>query len=467
MLTALAFIFTLGLLVTIHEYGHFQVAKWCGVKVLKFSIGFGKPLFIRKFGKDHTAFVIAAIPLGGYVKMLDERELTQEAILAEPQIKYSAADLSRAFNRQSVAKRIAIVAAGPAANLLLAITLYWLLMMMGIVGLKPTIGIVAEHSPAAAASLKFGETIQKINGKEVSTWQDARWLLLNESLKNKNVEIQAISSNQEIHLHQLDLSNINYDDAKQDILAGLGLSIYQPDIPAFIGDVTKNSPAALADLKTNDLVLSINHSKVKVWEDFVQEIRLHPNMPLAILVQRYSEKNKSEEIQLTVTPEAITENDKTVGRIGAAFKLEQSELDKLFVTTHYSAFTALIKATEKTYETAIFSLKMLGNMLAGKISWKGMSGPVSIASYAGQSANLGLKVFIGFLAVMSISIGVLNLLPIPVLDGGHLMYYMSEIFTGKPVSEAVMVIGQKVGFSLLGFMMILALYNDINRLITG
>ena len=190
-------------------------------------------------------------------------------------------------------------------------------------------------------------------------------------------------------------------------------------------------------------------------------------MPLAILVQRHSEKNKSEEIQLTVTPEAITENDKTVGRIGAAFRLKQSELDKLFVTTHYSAFTALIKATEKTYETAIFSLKMLGNMLTGKVSWKGMSGPVSIASYAGQSANLGLKVFIGFLAVMSISIGVLNLLPIPVLDGGHLMYYMSEIFTGKPVSEAVMVIGQKVGFSLLGFMMILALYNDINRLITG
>ena len=189
MLTALAFIFTLGLLVTIHEYGHFQVAKWCGVKVLKFSIGFGKPLFIRKFGKDQTAFVIAAIPLGGYVKMLDERELIQEANAAEPQVEYSAAELSHAFNRQSVAKRIAIVIAGPVANLLLAIALYWLLMMMGIVGLKPIIGIVAEHSPAAAASLTLGETIQKINGKEVSSWQDARWLLLNESLKNKNVEI--------------------------------------------------------------------------------------------------------------------------------------------------------------------------------------------------------------------------------------------------------------------------------------
>lgn len=462
MLTTLSFIFTLGLLVTIHEYGHFQVAKWCGVKVLKFSIGFGKPLFTRKFGKDQTAFVIAAIPLGGYVKMLDEREIAQEANPAEPQVSYSEAELARAFNRQSVAKRIAIVAAGPIANLLLAIALYWLLMMMGVVGLKPIVGVVAERSPAAVASFTLGETIQKINGTDVSTWQDARWLLLNESLKNKSVEIQAVNRNQEVHLHQLDLSAINYDDTKQDILAGLGLSMYQPDIPALVGEVVKNSPAELAGLQTNDLVLTINNTKVKLWEDFVREIRQHPGVPLTVLVRRNAEK-----IKLTITPETISENGKTVGRIGAAFKIEQSKLDQLFVTTHYSAFTALVKATEKTYETAIFSLKMLGNMLTGKVSWKGMSGPVSIASYAGQSANLGFKVFIGFLAVMSISIGVLNLLPIPVLDGGHLMYYMSEIFTGKPVSEASIIIGQKIGFVLLGFMMVLALYNDINRLITG
>lgn len=462
MLTTLSFIFTLGLLVTIHEYGHFQVAKWCGVKVLKFSIGFGKPLFTRKFGKDQTAFVIAAIPLGGYVKMLDEREIAQEANSAEPQVSYSEAELTRAFNRQSVAKRIAIVVAGPVANLLLAIALYWLLMMMGVVGLKPIVGVVAERSPAAAASFTPGETIQKINGTDVPTWQDARWLLLNESLKNQSVEIQAINRNQEIHLHQLDLSAINYDDTKQDILAGLGLSMYQPDIPALVGEVVKNSPAELAGLQANDLVLTINNSKVKFWEDFVREIRQHPGVPLTVLVQRNADK-----VKLIITPESISENGKTVGRIGATFKIEQSQLDQLFVTTHYSAFTALVKATEKTYETAIFSLKMLGNMLTGKVSWKGMSGPVSIASYAGQSANLGFKVFIGFLAVMSISIGVLNLLPIPVLDGGHLMYYMSEIFTGKPVSEASIIIGQKIGFILLGFMMVLALYNDINRLITG
>jgi len=458
MLTALAFIFTLGLLVTVHEYGHFQVAKWCGVKVLKFSIGFGKPLFTKKIGLDQTEFVIAAIPLGGYVKMLDEREFES----APSQTQYSETELKRAFNRQSVVKRIAIVLAGPMANLLLAILLYWWLFMMGVAGMKPIVGKVIEHSPAAAASITLGETIQKINGKDVATWQDARWLLLNESLKNKNVEIQTVNGNQEIRMHQLNLSNINLDNASKDILTSLGLTIFQPGIPARIGIVIKNSPADLAGLVSNDLVLAINHNKVRIWEDFVQEIRQHPNISLDIVVQR-----NTQEIQLTVRPEPVIENDKTVGRIGAAFKMEQSELDQLFVTSHYSVAEALIKATEKTWDTAIFSLKMLGNMVTGQVSWKGMSGPVTIANYAGQSASMGMKAFIGFLALISISIGVLNLLPIPVLDGGHFMYYVIEIFTGKPVSEAVMVVGQKIGFSLLGFMMILALYNDINRLITG
>jgi len=458
MLTVLAFIFTLGLLVTVHEYGHYQAAKWCGVKVLKFSIGFGKPLWSKKIGPEQTEFIIAAIPLGGFVKMLDEHEFEQDI----PQVHYSEAQLKRAFNRQSVAKRIAIVSAGPFANLLLAIFLYWLLFMMGIVGMRPTLGNVIEHSPAATASFARGETIQKINGREVATWQEVSWILLNESLKSKSVEIQAINNDQEVHLHQLSLSSINLDNASKDTLALLGLTMHQPDIPARIGEVIKNSPADLAGLKTNDLVLLISNTKVKMWEDFVEEIRRHPNAPLDILIQR-----GSEEIKLTVRPEPVIENGKTVGRIGAAFRMEQSELDRLFVTTHYSAGESLIKASEKTWDTAVFSLKMLGRMVTGQASWKGMSGPVTIANYAGQSANMGIKVFISFLALISISIGVLNLLPIPVLDGGHLMYYMVEILTGKPVSEAVLNIGQRIGFFLLGSMMILALYNDMNRLITG
>lgn len=458
MLTALAFIFTLGLLVTVHEYGHFQVAKWCGVKVLKFSIGFGKPLFTKKIGNDQTEFVLAAIPLGGYVKMLDEREFEQDSSKEQ----YSESELKRAFNRQSVIKRIAIVLAGPAANLILAIFLYWWLFMMGVVGMKPIVGKVIEHSPAAVASITLGETIQKINGKDVATWQDARWLLLNESLENKNVEIQAINEKKEIHIHQLNVASINLDDANKDILTSLGLTIFQPDVPARIGEVVKSSPADLGGLVSDDLVLTINHNQVKIWEDFVQEIRQHPNIPLEIVVQR-----DAQEIKLSVRPEPVIENDKTVGRIGAAFKMEQSELDKRFVTSHYSSTEALTKAAEKTWETSIFSLKMLWNMVTGQVSLKSVSGPVTIASYAGQSAHMGIKVFISFLALISISIGVLNLLPIPVLDGGHFMYYMVEILTGKPVSEAVMNIGQRIGFFLLGSMMILAFYNDINRLITG
>ena len=233
MLTGLAFIFTLGLLVTVHEFGHFQVAKWCGVKVLKFSIGFGKPLFTKKIGQDQTEFIIAAIPLGGFVKMLDEREFEPDS----PKPNLSEMELSRAFNRQSVTKRIAIVLAGPTANLLLAIFLYWWLFMMGVVGMKPIVGKVIERSPAAVANITLGEIIQKINGKDVATWQDARWLLLKESLKNKTVDIQAINAKQEIHVHQLNVSSINLDNASKDILTSLGLTVFQPDIPARIGEV--------------------------------------------------------------------------------------------------------------------------------------------------------------------------------------------------------------------------------------
>ena len=455
LLTIAAFVFTLGLLVTIHEFGHYQVAKWCGVKVLKFSIGFGKPFFSKKVGRDQTEFVLAAIPLGGYVKMLDEQEMkgTDE---------YALHDMGRALNRQSVAKRMAIVLAGSGANLLLAILFYWLLFLLGVVGLKPIVGHVSDNSPAAVASMSRGETIQSINGKPVANWQDARWIFLKESLKTNSVEVLAINNNQEAHAHLLDLSGLKQEDFETDILDKLGLSIYQPDIPARVGEIIRNSAAAKAGLQVNDLILTINHKKVRFWEDFVHEVRSNPKVDLEVIVQR-----GEQEISMHITPEAVVENHKTTGRIGAAFKLAPNELDELFVTTRYTVGGALLQAIEKTWDTALFSLKMIGNMLTGNVSWKSMSGPVSIASYAGQSANMGIKVFIGFLAVISISIGVLNLLPIPVLDGGHFMYYMAEIFTGKPVSEATMIIGQKIGFTLLGFMMVLALYNDINRLITG
>jgi regulator of sigma E protease len=455
MLTAFAFILTLGIVVTVHEYGHFQVARWCGVKVLKFSIGFGQPLWRKKFGKDQTEYVIAAIPLGGYVKMLGEDTSSDEPDLSDE-------DMSRALNRQSVGKRIAIVLAGPLANLLLAIFLYWILFMTGVVGIKPIVGKFVENSPVAMLNITSGEIIQEVGNQSVSSWQDVRWVLLKETLKKSDVAIQTVTPQLEIKSYQLNVTKVDFDDEKLDILEKIGFIIDMPKIAPKIGEVIKGSPAEQAGLKANDIVLELNQTKVSDWDAFVKEIKSHPEVAVTLLVKRGTQL-----VNLSITPEAIVEKDKKIGRIGAGFSMQQSELDKFFTTTHYSVAGALLKAVGKTWDTATFSLKMLGNMVLGNVSWKGMSGPVTIANYAGQSANMGLKVFIGFLALISISIGVLNLLPIPVLDGGHLMYYMFEFFTGRPVSEAAMNVGQRIGVFLLACMMVLALYNDINRLITG
>ncbi|HSG92985.1 MAG TPA: RIP metalloprotease RseP, partial [Methylotenera sp.] len=304
MLTILAFILTLGVVVTIHEYGHFQVARWCGVKVLKFSVGFGKPIWSKKFGRDQTEFVIAAIPLGGYVKMLGEEQFANSENPA-------GQDMSRAFSQQSVIKRMAIVLAGPFANLLLAVILYWALFMTGTVGIKPFIGNVPESTPAAASDIRSGDMIQKVNGKDVLTWQDVRWQLLNESLKSGSVELQVIDSSQQVHLHEIATTGLNDDDVNVDILQKLGLTVYQPEVAAYIGQVIENSPADSAGLKVGDLVLAVNNKEVDDWDAMVQEVRLHPEKELEMLVQR-----DSQEYRLKITPDAAKENGKTIGRIG-------------------------------------------------------------------------------------------------------------------------------------------------------
>ncbi|CAG0969011.1 regulator of sigma E protease [Methylophilaceae bacterium] len=452
MLTLLAFIVTLSVLIAVHEFGHFQAARWCGVKVLRFSIGFGKPLFSKRFGRDNTEFVVAALPFGGYVKMLDEREAPIEG----------HEDVSRAFNRQSVWKRIAIVSAGPAANLLLAIFLYWLLFMHGVVGMKPLLGDIAPGTPAAEASLKTGQLIQKVAGIPTPTWQDVRWVLLQETLESPSVEIEAVGDANDVHLHQLRLSSIGKDDFEVDFLEKLGLKPYQPDVPAVIGEMVAGSPAEAAGLQDGDEIRLVNGEHVGNWEQLVGMIRKNPERELKLSVARGNTA-----ITVTIIPESVSEGSETIGRIGAMYRMEQSELDRLLVNVRYGPFDALVKASAKTWETSVFSLKMLGNMITGNVSWKGVSGPVTIASYAGQSAHIGWKAFLGFLALISISLGVLNLLPIPVLDGGHLMYYMVEIFKGSPVSDRIMEAGQRIGLFLLGILMVVAFYNDINRFVTG
>lgn len=471
MLTIAAFIVTIGILVTIHEYGHFQVARWCNIKVLRFSIGFGKPLWRKTFGQDNTEFVLAAIPLGGYVKMLDERVIASEQDNEKSPIVYSEGDLSRAFNRQSVWKRIAIVVAGPVANLLLAILLYWIIFMSGVMVMRPLIGAVDDDTPAAQAKLEVGELIKKLDGVPVESWQDVRWILLKKAVASTStsqsmVAVETINKDHELHKQSLNLSGLDKNDFESDILKNLGLAEYQPKIAPIVGEIIKNSVAEQAGLKVGDKVVSVNQIIIHDWEAFVKIVRANPSKQITLQIER-NEFNKQTTQVLLLTPQSLKQNNKTIGQIGVVAKVDvlkaQADIDKLLVKINYSPVTALFMAAGKTWDTSIFSLKMLGKMVTGQMSWKGISGPATIASYAGQSADLGFKVFLGFLATISISIGVLNLLPIPVLDGGHLMYYVIEIFKGSPVSERLMELGQRIGFGLLGLLMTIAIFNDINR----
>jgi len=462
LLTILAFIVTIGIIVTIHEYGHFQVARWCGVKVLRFSIGFGKPLWRKACGNDHTEFVLAAIPLGGYVKMLDEHELKAEREAGDVgEMHYSEAELARAFNRQSVYKRIAIVLAGPVANLLLAIFIYWLLLMQGVTGMRPIVGQVESGSLAAQANMAAGEVITAINEKEINTWSEASFILFDAALESKVVSIEATIDGNELHLHKLDLTGLS-QEVEGDILTKIGLAIFRPSVLPVLSKVFPNSAAEKAGLQVEDTILYIDGLQIESWNDVVNVVKVSPGEALKFTIVR-----NQKTIKIIVTPRVVKEGKAEVGKIGAAVKIDKEQLDAILIKQHYSGGESLGMAIEKTYKTSALSLKMMWYMVTGKASWRGVGGPVTIASYAGESADLGLKPFLSFIALVSISIGILNLLPIPVLDGGHLMYYMVEIIKGSAVSEQTIMLGQKVGFGLLGLLMILAIFNDINRIVIG
>ena len=457
MMTLFAFILTLAILVVVHEFGHFQVARWCGIKVLKFSFGFGKPIYAKKMGRDQTEFLISALPLGGYVKMLDERELSEDALSA-----YTKADLARAFNRQPAWKRILVVLAGPVANLLLAVLLYWILMLQGVTGIKPELGEIQSDTAASHAAFKAGDVINQVAGKAVATWQDVQWAMLEKAIKNSSINIQTIAADGTTTNHDLQLSELNKEDFEGDFLGKLGLHLKQPKLSAVIGRLIQGSPAEKAGLQVGDLIVAANGSLISDWQALVAEIQAHPSQKLRLDIKR-----NQQTLNFEVVPDAVKENGEVKGQIGAALKVDEQALSGFLITQHYSSLEALQKAAYKTWETSIFSLKMLANMLTGYVSVKTISGPVTIANYAGQSAHLGMKAFIGFLAMISISLGVLNLLPIPVLDGGHLLYYIVEIVKGSPVSEKTMEIGQRIGMFILMLLMTCALYNDINRLIAS
>ena len=449
--TVVSFVVALGVLIVVHELGHYLVARWCGVKVLRFSVGFGRALATRRFGPDRTEWVLAAIPLGGYVKMVDEREgpVAQE-------------DLPRAFNRQSVWRRFAIVLAGPVANFLLAIALYWGLFMGGVQEAKPIIAAPEAGTVAAQAGLMRGDTIRAINDDPVTTWQEVRWQVLQLALDRKNARLEVQGAAGGLDWRTLDLAQVKADEVEGDLLSRLGLRLFRPAVPPAIGQVVSGGVAERAGLHARDRVLAIDGQPIATWDALVAKVRGSPGRGLSLDVERAGKR-----LRIQLTPEPVALGAETIGRIGAGPYVEPGAMSAYLVDVRYGPWESLVRALSKTWEMSVFSLRMLGKMLVGEVSWRNLSGPVTIADYAGQSAQLGLLPYLAFLALISISLGVLNLLPIPLLDGGHLMYYTIEVLKGSPVSERVMELGQRAGLVVLLFLMAFAFYNDINRLISG
>ncbi len=447
-----AFVIALGPLVVVHELGHYYVARRCGVKVLRFSVGFGRPLRTWVRGADRTEWVLAAVPLGGYVKMLDERE---GPVAAE--------ESPRAFNRQNVWKRIAIVAAGPLANLLMAIVLYWILFMHGIPGMRPVVDVPLRTSAAAGAGFQRGDVILRVQDVSTPTWQDARWELLSHAVRKGNIHLQVMTEDGATVVRTLDMSGLTAGDLDGDFVRALGLTRFQPRGAPQIAAITSGSAAEGAGLKMGDEIIAINNVRVESRDQATAIIREHPGKPLLFEIRRGNVVLPP----MAIVPDRVADSGNSIGRIGASLQPPPAALEKYRVQLSYGPLDSLAKAVVKTWDTSIFSLKMLGKMVTGEVSLKNLSGPITIADYAGQSARLGWIAYLTFLALISISLGVLNLLPIPLLDGGHLMYYIAEIFKGTPVSESTMEIGQRVGLGLLLLMMAFAIFNDVNRLISG
>ena len=446
-----AFVLALGVLIVFHEYGHYLVARIAGVKVLRFSVGFGTPLLKKRFGRDQTEWVLAAFPLGGYVKMLDEREG-----------EVDPAERHRAFNRQTVWRRIAIVSAGPIANFLLAVLLYWILFVSGVPGLKPVLGEPPVNTPAAMAQLQSGDVVTKVDEVVVETWQALRWEMLEHAVGKDVVRLELRDEQGDIRFASLDLSGVGPDELDAGLLKKVGIVRYDPPIAPVIGDVLEGDPASRDGLRTGDLIESVDGTAVQHWAEVVQAVRAAPGRPVEFGVVRDGER-----LEVTVVTDVVADGETSIGRIGAGPRIDEARLAGLIVQVRYPVGESLYRAVSKMVEVSVFTLRMLGRMIVGDVSLKNLSGPITIADYAGQSAKVGWLAYLNFLALISISLGVLNLLPVPVLDGGHLMYYLVEIGKGSPVSERALELGQRVGLVLLCTLMAFAIYNDIVRLAAG
>ena len=444
-----AFIVAISVLIAIHEFGHFWVAKKLGVKVLRYSIGFGKPIWKKTAGADQTEYVIASLPLGGYVKMLDEREGTVRE-----------EEKHRAFNRQSVGKRFAIVFAGPAFNFLFAILAYWLMFVIGVTGIKPIIGEIEPNTPAALAGLTPGQEIIAINDKPTPIWDVAIQTIIPALVDRQTIKLDVTGQDGYPQTITLDLTNTDSDLEPGELFAALGLMPWRPTIQPVIGTVVPDSPAQQAGLQTDDEILMIDDQVIDDWGKLVEHVAARPDTDLNLTIKR-AEREQT----ITLRTASTTVKGKIIGRMGIGPKAVGQYPDEMKVLYRYSLLESISQSLSQTWNNTILTLKMIGKILVGEVSVKNLSGPINIAVYAGYSASAGLARVMDFLAIVSISLGVLNLLPIPILDGGHLMYYGVEMVRGKPVSEATMEMGQRIGILLLIMLMSVAFYNDIVRLL--
>jgi len=446
-----AFIVTIGVLVTFHEFGHFWVARTLGVRVLRFSVGFGKALW-RRIGKDGVEYVVAAVPLGGYVKMLDEREA-----------EVPAADVHRAFNRQNVWKRIAIVAAGPLANFLLAFVAYWVVYVAGVQGLKPVIAEPPATSRAAAAGLHAGDEIVAVDGEPIPTFQILRTELIDRALDQPSVQLQVRSAAGGVRDEEFPLAGARVDP--EYLFEDLGLAPLEPPIPAVLAEVVKGDPAAAAGFQPGDRLLSYRSSDaagtIGSWQEWAAFLRAHPGDAVDVEIERGGSRRT-----LTVILAREERDDgRAQGRFGARVDVPAGLWDNLVTEHRLSMWAAAPAAAAQTARMSVLTLKMLYRMVLGDVSVKNVTGPIQIAQFAGYTASIGLVSFLSFIAIMSVSLAVLNLLPVPVLDGGHLLYYLVELVKGSPLSDRAQAVGQQVGLTLLIALMGLAFYNDILRLI--
>jgi regulator of sigma E protease len=444
-----ALVVTLGILIAFHEFGHYWVARRMGVKVLRISIGFGKPLWSWKRGADQTEYALAAIPLGGYVKMLDERE---------GEVK--AEELHRAFNRQPVGKRFAIVVAGPMFNFVFAVIAYFAMYLLGVPGIKPIIGDITPASPAAMAGFVKGDEITAVGSEQTPTWNMVRMALLEQSLDSDSIVIHLKNTNGEVHETRLDMHGVSLEEKQQNLMKSVGIELFQPEYPAIIGQLSPAGAAKRDGLQSGDRILSVDGKEISMWMDWVNVIRQHPEKTLRVQLERNGEVK---EIMLTPKREKTSEGE--IGLIGAAPQVSEELINKYRAVVSYGPLKASWTAVSETWRMAFLTLRMLGKMVVGEVSLSNLTGPITIATYAGYTASIGLTTFLSFLAIVSISLGVLNLLPIPILDGGHLMMYVIEGIKGKALSENLQARLQHVGIVILAMLMMLAFYNDIRRLL--